>query len=230
MDLDALLRNSGHPALEIEGSSIIDGDKQYERKFGSRRSSFVSGASLRRNSAAFTPETNSDKIGLDFELVRRPNLAYWSQAESLFASFKQKPIRSRRRSSYVFLSDEPNSKLEVSGSINYIQIPAATPTKDINLANPRRDGVKDDVVAWNEKEKSEEASERISDRTDQSEKLSNDAGTVKKTESVRRAVAASNTKPSSDHQSQQISRPPKAKAHQGSRHHDPPLTPSAALV
>ena len=53
------------------------------------------------------------------------SLAYWSQAESLFASFKHKPFRSRRRSSYVFLSDElkllSESSLERSGSYKYLQ-------------------------------------------------------------------------------------------------------------
>ena len=52
----------------------------------------------------------------------RQNLAYWNEAESLFSSFKHRSFRSRRRGSYVFLSDEPNQKpSEKSGSYKYLQ-------------------------------------------------------------------------------------------------------------
>ena len=38
------------------------------------------------------------------------NLTYWKEAGSLFSSFNRKPLCSRRKSSYVFLSDEINLK------------------------------------------------------------------------------------------------------------------------
>jgi hypothetical protein len=54
----------------------------------------------------------------------RQNPAYWTEAISLFASFKHNSFRSRRRSSYVFLSDELKSKgdsVEKSGSYRYFR-------------------------------------------------------------------------------------------------------------
>ena len=80
-------------------------------------------------------QTESTCIDPDFSAPLPPprqNIAYWSQAESLFSSFRIKPVRSRRRSSYVFLSDEPrqNPRLdELSGSYRDLQslfFPTAT--------------------------------------------------------------------------------------------------------
>ena len=66
-------------------------------------------------------EMEHDAAPDDSQSIRQ-NLAYWTEAESLFASFKQKPFHSRRRSSYIFLSDELKQKsIEESSSYRYLQ-------------------------------------------------------------------------------------------------------------
>jgi hypothetical protein len=63
---------------------------------------------LSHEQATDADEKNEPDVVSESHSVRsRQNLAYWSAAESFFASFKHKQsFRSRKRGSYVFLADE----------------------------------------------------------------------------------------------------------------------------
>ena len=140
-----LMREQG-----ITGSYIIMESKS--TKSCSRRGSVVESYSdsitVVTESLSKVLETNPDiSIGLE-EIntadptlenslpLNRQNLAYWCEAESLFASFKHKPFLSRQRSSYKFLCDEPKSNPSYdnrSFSYKYLQGIFPPPTK-LNVA------------------------------------------------------------------------------------------------
>ena len=126
--MDFSVNNSREWINGITGIPIIA-----EQKSRSRRSSLVASLS-RRGSVVSSPVLFTDKPSILEEnisanttnplLPSRQNLAYWSEAESLIESFKHKSFRSRRRSTYKFLSDEPKLKSssdEPTGSYRYLQ-------------------------------------------------------------------------------------------------------------